>query len=222
LNIETKEGNKIMETMDRYYTEDFDQEMLDWLTKNKPDKSNSRSCTDFYWNVNHRYLRSGFIGDLWTSNEAIYSFSKINRLTKQEFKQLIGMKEENKMSTFTKGDLKTGHLVVLRDGRECVVFKDIASVHSYDDAIVNLNNNSWDALKEYTDNLLSIDNFSELDIMEVYLQSHPFSFVREYEKDKRQLLWKREEKSEKDLQIEELQVTITQAQEQINKLKEMK
>lgn len=209
--------------MSRYYTEDFDQEMLDWLTRDRPEKCHSRYPDSDWWTTKHKYLKLGATGDLWTSSDDLYSFSRHTKLSKSEFKKHIGMpEEENKMSTFTKDDLKTGHLVVLRDGEEYVVFKGVASAYSCNDTIVNLNNHCWDFLEGYNDNLLNNHNFSELDIMEVYLQSHPIGFVREYEKDKRQLLWKREEKSEKDLQIEKLQVTITQAQEQIDKLKEMK
>jgi hypothetical protein len=140
------------------------------------------------------------------------------------------MRGGTKMSTFTKDDLKIGYLVVLRGGKEVVVFKDYASVYLQDnysesfvqDCCVDLNkNNSWFRLEGYT-NYLNYLDYSEYDIMEVYLQSHPYSFVSEYEKDKRVLIWKREEKSEKDLKIEELSATIKKAQEQINKLKGMK
>ena len=279
--------------MSRYYTEDFDQEMLDWLTKDRPERCQNIFPNTNWWTTEHRHLKLGTSGDLWTSNENLDNYTK---LSKSEFKKHIGMPEEskvyyikgfdrelvarlgyshiyddfdyqylvydqtlitsyftqtllpvikekgthlnlkqfkemlnietkgeNKMSTFTKDDLKTGHLVVLRNGDEYVVFKDSVSKYTTQSSVmINLDSMfDWTALENY-DYTLKASKSSVLDIMEVYLQSHPYSFVREYDKDNRQLLWEREEKSEKDLQIEELQVTITQAQEQINKLKEMK
>ena len=131
------------------------------------------------------------------------------------------------MNTFTKDDLKTGHLAVLRGGREVVIFKDCVSVYTQgfdngEGCWINLNgHSSWNKLEDYNKDLTNI-KYEDSDIMEVYLQSHPYAFVNEYGKDERVLLWKREEKSEKDLQIDSLQATITQAQEQISKLKEMK
>lgn len=206
-----------MEILERCYTEDFDQEMLDWLVKNKPNNVYGIPRS-IWWLVVDNYLTSytNNYGVMYSTTSVTEAINNNTKLSKSEFKRYIGMpEEENKMNTFTKDDLKTGHLVVLRGGREVVIFKDCASVYTqngnkYGTLWVDLNSkHTWGTLEDE-------------DIMEVYLQSHPYSFVREYEKDERVLLWKREEKSEKDLQIEKLQATITQAQAQINKLKEMK
>jgi len=289
-----------------FYTDDFDQEMLDWLTKDRPTKCGSRYFNSCHWNTKHDYLKKGVLGEIWTANNIGYINGEeiFTKLTKQEFKRHLGMPEEettmdkledgifyftndfdesmmefvkekwggvdnwgfNQNDTalvvsteskpytsnctlqysrflskqltkqqfkeligmtnkqFTKDDLKTGHLVVLRNGEEYVVFKDVDCSHDRNntkDVLVALKEYNWLYIRRYTEELKHNCN-SVGDIMRVYIQTSPHSFIREYEPDKRKLLWKREEKSEKDLQIEELQGTITQAQEQINKLKEMK
>ena len=197
-----------------FYTDSFDLEVLTLLNLDN-------YCVLGYNYITYHKKRSkGYIREFLSPYElqAIY-------LNLKQFKEMLNIetKEENKMSTFTKDDLKTGHLVVSREGGEYVVFKDSANAHNtHKSVMVNLNEDyNWATLEDYDDTLKYLED-TEYDIMEVYLQSHPYSFVHEYEADKRQLLWKREEKSEKDLQIEELQATITQAQEQISKLKEIK
>jgi hypothetical protein len=136
-----------------------------------------------------------------------------------------------KAKEFTKDDLKTGHLVVLRNRQEYVVFRGSESVYQTSNyhseaVLVSLNQEVyWLDLEKYLSCLKfnkytrGYEDVTEHDIMEVYLQAHPYNFVREYDKDKNILLWKRQEKSEKDLQIEELEATINQAKEQISKLK---
>ena len=80
--------------MSRYYTEDFDQEMLDWLANDRPKKCHSRLPNIDRWTTKHKYLKLGATGDLWTSIGDAFRFSSYTKLSKSEFKKHIGMPEE--------------------------------------------------------------------------------------------------------------------------------
>lgn len=126
--------------------------------------------------------------------------------------------------TFLKSDLKTGMKVVNRGGDEFIVFLDC--VHGYNnnrhkDILVSKNLTKWSSLSNYSEFLICNCG---LDIMSVYVPTHPYSITGIY--DEWDLLWEREEKTEKQLKIEELEEkieelkdTINKAQEQIEELK---
>lgn len=128
------------------------------------------------------------------------------------FEQFMFMISE---PTFTKNDLKTGMLVVLRNGMECVVVRGgefNCEYNNTNDIIVNGKYHYWMILNDYHENLLckseleeGFDDNKEHDIMEVYLLPHPYCMQDvEYEKDRRELLWKREERKVKQLTLEEI------------------
>ena len=109
---------------------------------------------------------------------------------------------------FTKDDLKTGMLVVLRSGVEAVVIRDLTARWLHDvsreaaDILLNIGNRYWEYLDYYNDDLTA-DYDSSCDIMKVYLLNHPYCIQDfDYESDKKVLLWDREKP--KELTIEEI------------------
>lgn len=99
----------------------------------------------------------------------------------------------------TKSDLKTGMIAKTRDGSEHTVFIDtIPIMCNYCDKIetsfiVNRSKNIWDSLNNYNNDLTHIE-FEDLDIVEIYIPLHPYSFQDvEFQREKRRLIWKREE-----------------------------
>jgi hypothetical protein len=127
----------------------------------------------------------------------------------KEFLEANTMKKE-----FTKADLKTGMKVVLRSGDEGIVMKGFISNDFGGDVIIYMDG-GWDRLSEYSDDLS--DKYPALDIMSVFLAERPRQLLTS--KGKFKLLWNREEKTEQQKKIEELEVTIKKAQEQIQELK---
>lgn len=106
----------------------------------------------------------------------------------------------------TKADLKTGMIVILRNEQEYMVM--LNSTHNYsighNDVLVGLGHN-WLTLRDYNKNML-LESDNEYDIMEVYKVTHPYAFTDfNYEKDKRILLWKREEVEIKKMTIEDIE-----------------
>lgn len=89
-----------------FYTDDFDQEMLDWI------KSNLKiSQIQGEWDVSHtklEYYNTKGIDYFWTSN----CTSHETKLTKQQFKEKIGMVTKQ----FTIADLKDGMVVEIDSG----------------------------------------------------------------------------------------------------------
>lgn len=115
---------------------------------------------------------------------------------------------------FTKADLRTGMKVVLRNGDEAIVMKGFISSVFGGDIIARVIG-SWDKLSAYGDDLSS--EYPDLDIMSVFLPKSPSQLLTD--KATFELVWKREEKTEQQKQIEELEATIFKAKEQIEKLK---
>lgn len=102
---------------------------------------------------------------------------------------------------FTKSDLRTGYLCVSRDGTKYVYFADTETEYYKGGVLVNKDKNFWMEINEYNDDLthrssgqtLSFLKYSDLDIMKVYRQSHPYSITREYDEEANKLIWEREE-----------------------------
>lgn len=95
-----------------------------------------------------------------------------------------------------KSDLKTGMIVITRDGNQFVVFIDVVDTCKGGDLhSVIVNDEDWLSLKNYDENLIyKNDALPEFDIIEIYAPSNLFGFMNiEYEKDERKLLWKRED-----------------------------
>lgn len=96
----------------------------------------------------------------------------------------------------TKSELKTGMIVVLANGNEYMVYRDIQTTAYSDckDAIVAMDgSNSWNKLDCYNENMTYHNrDWNDLDIVKVIQVDHPYAFIRhEYCKDKRKVLWPR-------------------------------
>lgn len=89
----------------RFCTNDFDQEMLDWIAANYPVSNDE-------WDVSQGYLVYGSIAnEFWTYSKG---WVALKPLTKNKFKEKIGMPYSKE---FTKADLKDGMVVEVDTGR---------------------------------------------------------------------------------------------------------
>lgn len=189
---------------EKFYTNDFDQEMLDFVEKKY---GLSKNQID----VDADFLRYGNSNDyFWTCNGHYIGYMK---LTKQEFKQKIGMEENMTTKQFTKADLVAGkHVFKTRSGLYNLVIQAQSGLGG-----VNLSGKEYfGSLTSYAGDLLHL-NYNDLDIVEIYELSYPDVFG--CLKEKLKSIWKREEKTEAQIQLEKLQQQITELQAQANKLK---
>jgi hypothetical protein len=126
------------------------------------------------------------------------------------------------MTEFTKDMLKTGMEVTLRNGIKYVCFRDTAIDGFEADVFVSRNQLDWARFSEYTeDGYSSGAGFRHLDIMEVRTGCHPYFITQaSYEKYKATILWKREEKAEKQLEYEKLMSKVEELQQKASELLE--
>ncbi len=98
----------------------------------------------------------------------------------------------------TKSELKTGMIVVLANGKEYMVYKDIKTSYAKSgDVIVAMDGSAnWSNLENYNENMeMENRSMKQFDIVKVIQAYHPYNFIRhEYEKCSRQVLWERKEK----------------------------
>jgi len=183
---------------EHFWTDDYDQEMLDFI------KDNYNIWEDdlfpFSLSTGKKVLRY--------DEEKVFvvtCFEIGEYLTKQEFKEKIGMTNKD---TFTKGDLVAGkHVVVYRSGHRRVVM--------YNGCLSGVDGNS--NLENYN-NELEHDRNSSMDIIEVYEICSNSLLKDLVERKNLKLVWKRTEKSEAQLQYEECQAKMKELQEQLDKL----
>lgn len=193
---------------EKFYTNDFDQEMLDFVEKKYGLSKNQRD-------VDADFLRYGNSNDyFWTCNG---HYSGYRKLTKQQFKHKIGMEENMTTKAFTKADLVAGkHIIELAEGSRYLLVNVIDKVVGF-----NLQADSkgiQDTWYTYLEENLIYPYNEELTVVAVY----EFSEVNVYlqcSDSYLELIWKREEKSETQIQYEKLQQQITELQVQADKLK---
>ena len=97
-----------------------------------------------------------------------------------------------------KSDLKTGMIATRRDGMEFVVFVDAINKRINDSGtvFVNASKYMWHKAENFNNDLTHSTN-KYWDIVKVELASHPYNYMDlNYEENKRQLLWEREEVKE--------------------------
>jgi|TARA_A100001518_G_C1227286_1_gene80645 hypothetical protein len=188
---------------ENFYTDDFDQEMLDFIEENyNVDTVNGwyvKRCLSYHFYDNDFYV-SEYLG------HGVY-------LTKQQFKEKIGMTNKD---TFTKDDLVAGkHVVECRNGSRYVVLED--------NVLLELGDLGWEGLDDFEEDLLfGRDNSDEWDIVKVYRVQYKNIHLR---KDL-PLVWERKEKSEEpvkseaQLQYEECQAKMDELQKELSALKE--
>lgn len=94
----------------------------------------------------------------------------------------------------TKSELKTGMIVVLANGKEHMVFKDIQTSFNNGDVTVAMDGSDcWNKLDNYNEDMTFRQrNYKDFDIVKVIQIYHPYNFIRhEYSKDKLEVLWTR-------------------------------
>lgn len=94
---------------------------------------------------------------------------------------------------FTKSDLQTGMVVETKDGTKYIVMRN--SCISAPDSDFIVNENGWNPLRYYNDDLLEYHTYSDLDIIKVYKPNYP-NVIRTFEEDALELIWEREEYKE--------------------------
>ena len=185
---------------EEFYTDDYDQEMLDFI------KGNYNYSDDYPYpfdmTMGYEYIRFADYGMFYVT-----CYNRGRYLTKQQFKEKIGMVDK---STFTKDDLEIGkHVVECRNGDRYVVLdKGLLLGLEQRSGFISLDENYDDSL---------ICEFAVFDIMKVYI-IHGCADIRLQED--LPIVWQRKEKSEAQLKMEECQKQIKLLQEQMNKLQE--
>lgn len=186
-----------------FYTDAFDQEMLDWLI------GKGYAVWDNHGNtpsLDELYLRCASATAFWTtSNTPTFDFGEY--LTKNQFKEKIGMTNEShpENNTFTKSMLKSGeHVVKLADdsyhivlGNRIVRDKDYIQLKSVSETLEC----SFDA---------------DLDIVTVYKVDKDFILDELPSGKSLTLLWQRgsPEQKEKRLQKEKLELMLQELQKE--------
>lgn len=92
----------------------------------------------------------------------------------------------------TKSELKTGMIVILANGMECMVYEDVQTSLYKGDALVAINgSNNWMRLDSYNENLtVKTRVYKDLDIVKVIQVQHPYAFIRpDYCLEYRKILW---------------------------------
>lgn len=174
-----------------FYTDDFDQEMLDFV------KENFEITDDIdEWDLTDKNLK------YYTGLDYFWTGSSTNwytKLTKQQFKDKIGMTDKESTTqqnnTFTKDMLVSGeHVVKLRDGTYNLVMGN---------RIVDLG--GWLLLLNHlTEDLRYAYNDEKLDVIAVYTLKKDFTLNNLEDGKELTLIWQRES-PEKQKQREVIQ-----------------
>lgn len=127
-----------------------------------------------------------------------------------------------------KSDLKTGMKCVCRDGNVYVVMLDAKTSYTdrfsaYKDVegiFVNpkVDSYSWTSFGAYSEDLLATSG-CDLDIMEISIPEHPYDIF--YNHSGYRLVWKREQKSESEVQLEAVMSKLSELQEEAQRLQEI-
>ena len=178
----------------KFYTDTFDQEIINFIEKNLPVsdtnwKNRTKGCV---------YLKySQYNKVFWFSGSIDPDFKY---LTKQQFKEKIGMANKQ----FTKDMLVAGkHVVEYRSGERRLILEAQGVV-----GCAGLNNYR-DDLSNYNDCLINTYDRNTYDngatIMKVYTLSNVYHFTELLKDSNLTLIWQREEKSEAQIKLEQLE-----------------
>jgi hypothetical protein len=173
---------------ENFYTDDFDQEMLNFLKKNFKYTNELDGCP-----ANPIYLKYSIINEyFWTSDYKPSHGSK--QLTKQQFKEKIGMTtntHSNKNTTFTKDMLVSGeHVVEFGDGDLGLV---LASGFVCQNCRMGFDDINYDLTYD--------DDDCDLDIVKVYKIKRNFILNNLSTKENLTLLWERETPAQKEKRL---------------------
>jgi len=126
-----------------------------------------------------------------------------------------------------KSDLKTGMKLITATGGEYIVLLDLVS--SYTDKnhksenkniLVNPKHGtySWTSFDSLDENLLGISRL-EHDVVEVLVPQHPYDVF--YLHNGYKSIWKREQKSESQIQLEQVMLKLSELQNEAQRLQEI-
>jgi len=101
------------------------------------------------------------------------------------------------VKTFTKKDLKTGMWIETRNGKKGIVLLGVGA-ESKD----IISGKIWCPLSTYDEDLTDIDASKEYDIVKVYQPTSNDEYLRSEDVNNFELLWKRIEKTQKQIDIE--------------------
>lgn len=160
----------------------------------------------------YTYWYADKIGQVFDVRESAYNY--VCNDTEHAFdKDDVEVIEESKMNTFTKSNLKTGMRILTESGTEYMVFLDAA--HSYGlggkDCVVSIvkGDTTWNPLHYIDDS----------EIIEVKQAAHPFDFLWDWEGY--ETIWKREEKTPEQIQLDKVMDQIAELQKQAQELQEL-
>ncbi len=210
-----------------FYTDDFDQEMLDFI---KEDFKITKDINE--WDLSHEGLIHGEpLCYFWTDSICDYITDDFKYLTKQEFKDKIGMTDKENTTqqnnTFTKDMLVSGeHVVETREGIRYLVAGGM---------IINLN--GYQPIGSYEEDLefknlplMSIDKIysgryhdDEIDCPRNVKEYHAGDGFKDYLQNVENftLIWKREspEKQKQREVIQTLEEDLKRAQNALEEAK---
>lgn len=122
-----------------------------------------------------------------------------------------------------KQDLKTGMRIKTRNGDLYLVLRDCETrwYEHQDILFASFGDNNYKFLigTTFNNDLIVINGCSEYDIMEVFTTKYGYCDSNVLDKTSLVSIWKREEKTEKEIEMEKLQEKINEIQEQYNRLK---
>ena len=185
-----------------FYTTDFDKEMLAFIENSDYEIEDYKLA----WDVSHTVLaHADLLGGFWTedtsTHEDDYLDSGYTLLTKQQFKEKIGMPKDNIVTedtTFGKNDLVDGMFVKCRNEEIHILLGDIACD----------NTGFLDIEQEYDEAMLYLgasEDFEEFDIMEVLVKDSNQPLHKYLLGEGLKSIWKRTPpKSEKVIKLEKL------------------
>lgn len=164
-----------------FYTDDFDQKMLDYLKENCV----TTPLTNSEWSKYHRLLGYGNICQrFWTSSTEYMQINNFKYLTKQQFKEKIGMTNKQ----FTKDMLVAGkHVVRYKEDGELGLIVESAQ-GKY---ILFYNGATYASPLEDTD-------YDQVYTIDTPCGVHGIN-------SNLTLIWQREEKSEAQIKLEQLE-----------------
>ena len=156
-------------------------------------------------------------GNTYDNKICVYTLHNVNDV--YEWVLDVEITKEDEVKTMTKSDLKTGHIVTLRDGSKGIVIKDVNMNYEEQNIIIfpsnpndEDNNKTFDDFSSYDENLkYSKNELNCWDIVKIEKCSNPYRFLEiDYNDSEVELLWERKEEnpSEKDTKIKEINEAI--------------
>lgn len=203
---------------ENFYTDDFDQEMLDYVRD--LGSTIKRSRTD-YLETKYKYLKYGTSCDYFWTNNITVTLDEYTYLTKQQFKEKIGMTQKQ----FTKADLKDGMVVKYRGDKKDR--EDLSNKCSGLRLVVNtylISSDNFNVLDDY-DSGMSYNNDSVFTIDEVFEASDIYGGLNNIENWTLKSIWKRPEPvvaptpSAEQLEIESIQAEMDKLSQRLSELK---